>query len=377
MTRRRGGRPDGGAASDSAPVGPARAPADSARPPAGTLSPPRPPPDWWRPERVRHEIPAGLGPLVDHLEDRLFARPEPARERVGTPEAPDPPSDTNVENTVAAAAILRAEIQRGAERGAPPELVSELHARLDHELGEVAGALLKKLGDESRRLLRDVSHDIRSPLNSILFLADALISEHSGGLNDVQRRQVGVLYTAAVSLVGLVNDLIDAARLGDGSEIPVASERFSMEAVLNEVEHLVGPLANHREVRLGFRLETLGPRTGDRRLLTRVLLNLTTNALQACEAGDRVEVRVTEPEAGSLRLVVWDDGPGTDAAGLAALIGGDRAPSRDADGQAAWTHGLGLSICARLVRAAGGRIEVESAPGVGSSFTVELPFRRS
>ncbi len=374
MTRGTGRRPDRGAGPESG--GPARA-SDAGRASAGADRIPPPPPDWWRPERVRDGIPEDLGTLVDHLEARLFARSEPRPAPAGPAAAPDPTPETTVEGAVAAAGALRREIQRGAERGAPPELLRELHARLDQGLGEVAGELLKRLGEESRRLLRDVSHDIRSPLNSILFLADALISEHSGGLNEVQRRQIGVLYTAAVSLVGLVNDLIDAARLGDGSDIPIASERFSMEAVLNEVEHLVGPLASHREIRLGFRLETLGPRTGDRRLLTRVLLNLTTNALQACEAGDRVEVRVTEPEPGSLRLVVWDDGPGTDAAGLAALIREERRPTRGTDGQAAWTHGLGLSICARLVRAAGGRIELESAPGIGSSFTVELPFRRS
>ncbi len=375
MTKGRGTRPDRGPASESVPVEPARPPADRA--PPGTEPTLEAPPEWWRPERVRQGIPIQLGALVDYLEARLLGPPEPRPEPGGTRSKPDPPPEITVEEAVAAARVLRDEIQHGAERGAPPELVRELHARLDRELGEVAGGLLKKLGDESRRLLRDVSHDIRSPLNSILFLADALISEHSGGLNEVQRRQIGVLYTAAVSLVGLVNDLIDAARLGDGADIAIASERFSMEAVLNEVEHLVGPLAQHREIRLGFRLETLGPRIGDRRLLTRVLLNLTTNALQACEPGDRGEVRVTEPELGSLRLVVWDDGPGTDAGGLAALIGGERPPTRDPDGQAAWTHGLGLSICARLVRAAGGRIELESEPGVGSSFTVELPFRRS
>ena len=126
----------------------------------------------------------------------------------------------------------------------------------------LASLVLDRHATDSQALLRDVSHDLRSPLNSILFLADALATEHSGELNDVQRRQVGVLYSAAVSLVGLVNDLIDVSRVGDGATIEVAAEPFSVETTLQQVDQLVGPLATHGNVELAFRLETLGPRLG-------------------------------------------------------------------------------------------------------------------
>lgn len=280
-----------------------------------------------------------------------------------------------------AVGALREAILEGRDRGAAPEQVDRLHRRLDAAAEALNERFYRRTVAETRKLIQDVSHDIRSPLNSILFLADTLFHQHAGQLNDVQRRQVGVLYTAAVTLVGLVNDLIDAGRLGEGEEIPVAHVAFSLEAVLNDVESLLAPLAEHRRVALRFQLETLGPRTGDRQLLSRVLLNLVTNAIQAAEDGGRVEVRATEPVKGTLRVEVQDDGEDTDLERLRGLLEevSPVFPKRRREG---WTHGLGLAISSRLVRAAGGSIGVTGAsagpaPEGGTTFRVELPFPRA
>jgi signal transduction histidine kinase len=219
-----------------------------------------------------------------------------------------------------------------------------------------------------------VSHDLRSPLNSILFLADALATEHSGALNDVQRRQVGVLYTAAVSLVGLVNDLIDVTRLGDAASIDVASDPFSVESVLQEIDKLVGPLATQSDVDLAFRLETLGRRLGDRRILMRILINLVSNAVHATGPGDRVEVRAVERE-GDLRVTVTDSGSEADVPQLRARLRESPLPAPGARTEG-WTRGLGLAICSRLVEAAKGAMSVEATPDGGCRFTVDLPFPR-
>jgi signal transduction histidine kinase len=315
-------------------------------------------------------LPAEIRPLVERLQSRLLAETEPP----SSPAADEPVPDAA--SIAGAARVIRESIHEAAERGAPPSRVRLLHGHLDREVGFLTRRLLEQRSAETRQVLRDVSHDIRSPLNSILFLADALISEHAGELNEVQRRQLGVLYTAAVSLVGLVNDIIDASRLGEGSEIPVTYDSFSVEAVLKEVEHLVGPLAHHRDVILGFRLETLGPRSGDRRLLTRVLINLVSNAIQVADAGGRVEVHAVEHEEGWLHLEVLDDGPGGDAPELRDMLDAETTPAPTQALRRGWTHGLGLSICARLVRATGGEISVDATPGEGCQFTIRLPFPR-
>ena len=274
------------------------------------------------------------------------------------------------------ARTLRQAILESAERGLEAGRVRALHDRLDREFGALVLGVLDRRSADSRSLVSDVSHDLRSPLNSILFLADALATEHSGPLNEVQRRQVGVLYTAAVSLVGLLNDLIDVSHLGDATAIEVIAEPFSVEAVLRQVDQLVGPLAGHSGGELAFRLETLGPRVGDRRILTRILINLVSNAVQATQAGGRVELRAYENPDHGLRIQITDTGTDADVEQIRELLRTTRFPSHP-DRSCGWTHGLGLSICSRLVEAASGALSVEGTSDGGCRFTLDLPFPRS
>jgi len=326
-------------------------------------------PGEWDATRAVRGLPPEVQPVARYLHARLLGDVD---------DEPGPlPVVESLEVAVAAVRALRETIVEAAEAGAPASRVRVLHGRLDLAFTSLVADLLARRSEDARGLLRDVSHDLRSPLNSVLFLADALASGHSGPLNDVQRRQVGVLYTAAVSLVGLLNDLIDVSRLGEATAIEVASEPFSVEGVLRQVDQLVGPLAMHGQVGLAFRLETLGPRIGDRRILTRVLINLVSNAVQAARPGDRVDVRAFENADGLLRITVSDTGPGADVQQLRASLAGGRGLPLSGSRDRGWTHGLGLAICSRLVRAASGEITVESAPGQGCRFTIDLPYPRS
>ena len=162
-----------------------------------------------------------------------------------------------------------------------PTLSADRHARLDAAALHLAQSAVDASVEEHRQIFQDVSHDIRSPLNSILFLADALLHAPGGSLSPVQQRQVSVLYTASVALVRLVNDVIDASRLGTGREIAVDRSTFSVSGVLEDVERLVGPLAGHRGVTLELQGAVSGARVGDRQLLCRVLINLVSNAIDA------------------------------------------------------------------------------------------------
>lgn len=325
---------------------------------------------WLSAERVRARLSPELHPVAEQVVASMFLGEEAAEE-----DFQPPPGGFTIDDVQTVVSAVREVIDEAAAGGASPRSVSGWHERLDREAFRLAGSLVDRGMLDSRQLLEGVSHDIRSPLNSILFLADTLFSGHSGPLNPIQQRQMGVLYTAAVTLVGLVNDLMDAARIGSGSELEVAKATFSMEQVLSDVENLLRPLATHRHVELNFKLETLGPRSGDRQLVSRVLINLVTNAAQAVEDGGTAEVRVTEPDAGWLRCQVRDDGPGDSGPELQRMLeqSSDGGVLRKGPG---WTHGLGLRICGRLARAAGGNIFVEAEPGAGTTFTVDLPFPR-
>lgn len=273
----------------------------------------------------------------------------------------------------AAVSLVRAAVARAADGGAAAELTRAHHDCLDAASVAWAEAALEQRSSDQRRLLRDVSHDIRSPLNSILFLADALRSGHSGELTPDQKRQVDVLFMAAVTLVKLVNDLIDYAHLDDSGEITVASRAFTPATVVEDVQGLLGPLLDYHGVELTVERSSDSPRLGDERLLNRVLLNLLSNAIQATEEGGRVHLTLAHGPDGSLEVRVDDDGPGVDVdevrASLEAAVAG--ASLAETEG---WTHGLGLSISARLVDAAGGRLQVEPNEPRGTRFRVELPF---
>lgn len=310
--------------------------------------------------------------------EALLARGRSAEARV--PEGQEPVeallADGESRNAVwEALAAVHGLLDEALQDGAPGDEV-ESYRRQVLRLGRrVAEVSVREEGAAYRQLLRDVSHDIRSPLNSILFLADGLLSEENGPLNDVQRRQMGVVYSAAASLLNLVNDLLDFARTAAGDEEQTITRvPFSVENTLSDVMHLLAPIADHHGTRLAFEVEVDGPRVGDPQILSRVLLNLASNALEASRSGGEVLVTVGEEDDGrTLRVDVDDDGEGVELEKVRKLLRsepGTRA-TRMLQGR---THGLGLIICGRMVRAAGGDLDVGHREVGGSRFTLRLPF---
>ena len=281
-------------------------------------------------------------------------------------------SDVDAGQIAAAVAIIRAAIH--SDPGTEQSLTRARHEALDAAVSAWQIGELAHRDETHRRFMRDVSHDIRSPLNSILFLADALRSEHSGELNEVQARQMDVLFMASVTLVKLVNDLIDFAHLDDKTDIHVAAAPFSPGAVIEEIRNLIGPLLDYHRVTLEVAHTASSPRQGDGQLLSRVLLNLATNAVQATPEGGIVRLSTADDDAtGGLEVTLVDGGPGVDLDAVRALI--EHAASGMVTPRTqGWTHGLGLSIAARLADAAGGRLEVEAAESRGTRFRLRLPF---
>lgn len=329
----------------------------------------------WDAGRAIAGAPARLRPAILALVRALAAGDDP----LGVPEdgeaAAGTAPDLALDDVGEAVARLRGELLREWSSAADRDEAewARRHAELDAAALEAASEVLGTYAERNRRFLQDVSHDLRSPLNSILFLADALRNEHSGPLNAVQSRQMDVLFMATVTLVKMVNDLIDFARLQDGAPITVARAAFSLETVVEDVGRLVGPLVAYHKAELRVETPAEGLRTGDPQLLSRVLLNLLSNAIQAIPDGGTAELSVHDEPDGSLRIEVREDGDGAELDRIRRVI-----HAVDPDGVAGetrgWTHGLGLSISARLVRAAGGRIDVEASPTGGAAFTVILPF---
>ena len=329
----------------------------------------------WSPESAVEGAPSRLQPAMRILARALDPDAEPPAGELNAETQTSEAAELSLDDIGEALARMRSGLLRdsGGQDPATHGLRARRHADLDAAALEAVSQILERNAFRQRRFLQDISHDLRSPLNSILFLADALKTEHSGPLNPVQARQVDVLFMAAVTLVKMVNDVIDFARLGGSTPMANANLPFSLETVVADVQSLIGPLVVHNGVELRFELEATGLRTGDSQVLNRVLLNLISNAIHAIHDGGTVTVTVTDQEDGSLQVVVSDTGQIVPLEKIRTVLESDD-PYRLAGETRGWTHGLGLSISARLVRSTGGSIAVDTAPDGGATFTVLLPF---
>ena len=224
-------------------------------------------------------------------------------------------------------------------------------------------------------LLVEVGHDLRSPLASILFLAETLRKGQSGNVNNVQERQLGLIYSAAFGLSAMASDVIELARGGDrlASAEPVP---FSVADVLQSVRDIVQPMAEEKGLAVILHMPDADFRIGHPGALNRVLLNLTTNALKFTSEG-QVEIAARQHSRTSLEFSVKDTGRGIPPEVMSCLF--ETFRRRRAAGDYSFSSaGLGLSICRKLIMAMGSELEVDTSPTTGTRFRfmLDLPLAR-
>jgi signal transduction histidine kinase len=227
-------------------------------------------------------------------------------------------------------------------------------------------------GQDAQQLVVEMAHDMRSPLGSILILAERLRGGAGGDLSPIQQRQLGLVYSAAFGLSSLAGDVIELARGGttlvDTEQIP-----FSVSDVLQSIMDILRPMAEEKRLEL----KASGP-SGDVRLghpsaLNRVLLNLATNAIKFTNTGS-VCMSCREIDRTRIEFSVQDTGRGIPEHVMGSLFEAFR--QRQTPGDYAFSSaGLGLSICQKLIRAMGGDLQVatELEKGTRFYFTLDLP----
>ncbi|MGN7726069.1 ATP-binding protein [Luteimonas sp. 22616] len=220
------------------------------------------------------------------------------------------------------------------------------------------------------RFLATLGHEVRTPMTGVLGMSELLLGTE---LDPRQRGYTESIRNAGDHLMRLVNDALDLARIEAG-KLELDTRPFDLHALVGDVVALMAPVARKRGLRFEQSLAADTPRwvRGDAVRLRQILLNLLGNAIKFTDHGE-VALRV-QPHADGLRVVVGDTGPGlndeqkqrlfrrfeqAEGARTAARYGGS---------------GLGLAICQELADAMGGRIVVDSAPGQGTRFTVDLPL---
>jgi signal transduction histidine kinase len=222
-------------------------------------------------------------------------------------------------------------------------------------------------------LVVEVAHDLRSPLTSILFLAETLQRGRSGQVNEIQERQLGLIYSAAFGLSSVASDVIELARGGDRL-VDLDPIPFSVTDILESVRDIVQPIAEEKGLTVQLSTPEADFRIGHPVALSRVLLNLTTNALKFTAEGF-VEVTARQLSPQEIEFAVRDTGRGIPPQSMATLYEPFRR--RQKPGEYAFSgSGLGLSICRKLVEAMGSSLDVETESGQGTRFffVLDLPL---
>lgn len=219
------------------------------------------------------------------------------------------------------------------------------------------------------RFLATVSHEFRTPLNGILGMADLMGDTR---LNPEQGTYLRALRTSGEALLGLVDDLLDFAKVEAG-RLELAAEQFDLGQLIEGVSELMAPRAQAKGLEIASFLapDLASHWIGDRDRLRQILLNLIGNAVKFTESGG-VGIRVARTGT-ALAVTIADTGPGIPPERLQAIFEefeqGDSSAARRHDGT-----GLGLAIVRRLVTLMGGIVSAENAAGGGAVFKVVLPL---
>ena len=239
--------------------------------------------------------------------------------------------------------------------------------RADKELQEAREAADAANRAKSEFLSR-MSHELRTPLNAILGFAQLLELED---LRPAERESVNQILKAGRHLLGLINEVLDIARIEAG-RMDLSMEPIDVREVLRETLDLVRPLAAHRNIRLHSDVaETFEQHVlADRQRLKQVLLNLLYNAIKYNREEGAVTVSCEEVPRRRVRFGVSDTGPGIAPESVERLfVPFDRLEAEQTEVEGT---GLGLALSKKLVELMGGEIGVESTVGHGSTFWVEL-----
>lgn len=287
-----------------------------------------------------------------------------------------------------------ADIGSGSHPPAPPIPVDT-----DDEIGELATAIVdldtkltaaelqrRQAEEGRRRLLADVSHELRTPLTTMLGFTEALLDQMDAN-PETRRRYLRLIHEQTLHLGRLVEDLLELSRLEAG-DIRLVMMPVDLAGLVNNVAERLRPAAEREDIAINVSV-TVGaaPVIGDPDRLEQIVTNLTANAMDV-SVGGQVDLLVGA-EGDEVFLEVRDTGPGIDPSDLPYIwerfyrssrsnAGGSGSGSGGAGGGGGGSStrkgsGLGLAIVRQLVQLHNGQVAVETNPGAGTRFRVQLP----
>jgi signal transduction histidine kinase/ActR/RegA family two-component response regulator len=244
---------------------------------------------------------------------------------------------------------------------------------------ERANIELVHANEMKNQFLANVSHEFRTPLNSIIGFSDLLKEKNFGELNTKQLEYLDYIRSSGGNLLVLINNILDISRIEVGN-LEIEPDEFSLTEILGETLGIVRPLAHKRSITINTKTSPASPIIrADRAKFKQILLNLLSNAVKFNNDGGTVDVdwEIKEEPKGMvmervLNLSVTDSGIGIDDKDKERIFKEfeqvDSSISREYDGS-----GLGLTLTEKLVELHKGEIWVDSKFGEGSTFSVKIP----
>jgi signal transduction histidine kinase/CheY-like chemotaxis protein len=243
-------------------------------------------------------------------------------------------------------------------------LYAELDERAEH---------LRRADELKSRFLSNMSHEFRTPLNSIIALSQLLLDGVDGGLTSEQERQVGYVQTAARDLTEVVNDLLDIAKVEAG-KLEVRPSEFAVTSLFGALRGMLRPLLVNESVVLIFDDPFDVPALyTDEAKVSQILRNFISNALKFTERGEvRVSASLVD-EGRAMHFAVSDTGIGIAAEDQPRIFEEFSQIDHPIQRRVRGT-GLGLPLTRRLAELLGGTVRVESQLGLGSTFSATIPL---
>jgi len=251
-----------------------------------------------------------------------------------------------------------------------------INKSLDAKVGELAEAnvALYEANRVKSEFLANVSHELRTPLNSIIGFAELVQSSPYMKDEPKIQRYVNNILTSARSLLGIINELLDLAKIEAG-KMELHIEKLALADLCENLYNFIKPLGDKKQLEVDLVVEEELPMMEtDAGKVQQILYNLLSNAVKFTPEGGRVSLRAQTVPPEHVRVSVTDTGPGIPEGQQEAIF----EKFRQADGSESRQHGgagLGLAIAKELTTMLGGTIAVASKSGQGATFSVTLPLR--
>lgn len=216
--------------------------------------------------------------------------------------------------------------------------------------------------------IANVSHELRSPLNSIIGFSELLQGQFIGKLNEKQLEYISDIRIAGLHLLGMINEILDISKI-EAKAVKLNITQFNLKQNVNETVNILKPLYEKKNIKLSLNIAENIEILADYQKIQQIFFNLLSNAIKFTQKNGEINISAAAVLR-NLTITVSDNGIGIEKKNLNKIF--KKFTQAGAGTENESSTGLGLAITKELVKLHGGKIEVQSHPAKGSSFIIKL-----